>query len=158
MNLTSRLGLGLCYLAVAAPIAIGILDGPTWAILAAPAVGITLGLKLMRHRRRQATTAPLLTDSQMADLYEQIYDEDVSPERLLTMYAALPPSERHRSEWVMDDETRNRIRKLQPVGHLYTWTPDPALPVVEALIGLPVVVEPLAKLALRPRAVDRDRP
>ncbi len=94
---------------------------------------------------------PLLSDGEMARLHEEIFEEPVSAERLFTMYDALPPSARDRSEWVMDERMRNRIRSLlapQASGAFYVNWSGP-----EMLIGLPIVVEPLARLALRERKV-----
>jgi predicted phage gp36 major capsid-like protein len=96
-----------------------------------------------------AKGAPLLSDEQMQDLYDEIFEEPVSAEVLLAMYSAA--SSRRNHEWVMDRRTWDRIRRLHSPNGNVVWHPpiDPGAEVT--LLGLPVVIEPLAKLSLRVR-------
>lgn len=109
-------------------------------------------------RFKQSDRAPLLSDAEMAELNEKIFGEDVSAERLLAIFSAMPAADRQRAEWVMDAHTLNRIRKahLQPQWSGMYLNPRNFEQMRNALddriFGLPVAIEPFAKLALRVRA------
>ena len=102
--------------------------------------------------KRKPAPEPLLSEREMKDLHEQIFEEDVSVERLFAIFDAVPreiwgcPR-----EWVMDQHTFNRIRRTAPVHSPIFWSgvADPSF--VEQLIGLPIAIEPFAKLGIRCR-------
>jgi len=110
---------------------------------------------VIRLFRRQKP-APLLSDAEMAKLHEEIFEEPVDAEYLFAMYSAVRPEVRPRCEWVMDRHTLNRVRRAclraEPFGFTFRnlETTRAALP-EDRLLGLPIVIEPFAKLALRVR-------
>ena len=110
---------------------------------------------MIRLFRRQKP-APLLSDAEMARLHEEIFEDDVSVERIFTMFSAMPADDRKRAEWVMDRHTLNRVRRAcllaEPFGFAFRnlETTRAALP-EDRLLGLPIVIEPFAKFALRVR-------
>ena len=106
--------------------------------------------------RRKPRPEPLLSDAEMARLHEEIFEDDVSVERIFTMFSAMPADDRKRAEWVMDRHTLNRIRRTclraEPSGLAFQnlERTRAALP-EDRLLGLPIVIEPFAKFALRVR-------
>jgi hypothetical protein len=94
---------------------------------------------------------PLLSEAEMARLHEEIFDEPVSVERLFAMYEAVRGVNPDGHEWVMDRPMFNRIRRICFNAEGYpTWS-SIALDAPVTLIGLPVVVEQFANLAIRER-------
>lgn len=103
---------------------------------------------------RKTAPAPLLSDAEMARLNEEIFEEPVSVERLFAMFDAIPRDGRFRSvEWVMDQHMLNRIRKLAATESSFFESPPSNAPPL-TLFGLPVVIEPFARLATRERVVN----
>jgi len=110
----------------------------------------------MIGRRKQRV--PLLSDAEVARLNEEIFEEHVSVERLFAIFMAVPKDQRARCEWVMDQRTQNRIRRVcEPpplsgasLSMANAETRFRAMQ-TERILGLPVVIEPFAKLALRVR-------
>lgn len=99
----------------------------------------------------------LLSDSEMAELYEEIFEEPVSSDALFAKLYAVPADRRHLCEWVMDQRTLNRIRRAHMSAQLSGSSLNMKLfealraAIPETVLGLPVVIEPGAKLDLRER-------
>lgn len=99
----------------------------------------------------------LLSDAEMAELYEEIFDEPVSFEALSAKFSAVRADRRHACEWVMDQRTWDRIRRAHlPISgaslNFRNYESLRAMIPEDRLFGLPVVIEPGAKLSLRERA------
>jgi hypothetical protein len=107
---------------------------------------------VIRPFRRQKP-APLLSDAEMAKLHEEIFEEPVSVERLFEIYdRAQMMRAGHLCEWVMDQSMLNRIRRLLSPTTSSLFTVDLVrVGMPEQLIGLPIAIEPFAKLAIRER-------
>jgi hypothetical protein len=87
----------------------------------------------------------------MKRLHEEIFEEPLSIERLFAIYEAVPHANSRDHEWVMDKRMLNRIRRLCGDGSTYVYfAPTPSGAAVH-LVGLPVAIEPFAKLAIRER-------
>lgn len=113
-----------------------------------------MGHEVIRlFRRRKPVEAPLLSDAEMAELHEEIFEEPLSIERLFVIYdaARLRGANSRDHEWVMDGRMFNRIQRLCADGYAY-FAPPPPETVIQ-LIGLPIAVEALAKLEIRERVV-----
>ena len=103
----------------------------------------------MRWFWRKRAPSPLLSDAEVARLYEEIFEEPVSIERLFMLFHAAPSAD---CEWVMDRRMFDRICRVcldSPGGWYYIV--NPVIGGQQHLIGLPVVIEPFAKLAIRER-------
>ena len=102
-------------------------------------------------KRKAPPPAPLLSDAEMKRLNEVIFEAALSIELLFHIYDTSMPNSDASYEWVMDRQMWNRIRRLtQPSTDVFFFdAPRPDLEV--QLIGLPIVIEPFAKLAIRER-------
>lgn len=97
--------------------------------------------------KRRPEPAPLLSEREMEDLYEEIFLEDVSARRLYGMWAEFPKADRGNSEWVMSTRTWNRIRRLHSLDSAYFAVSRPMVP--ETLFGRPIVFDDVEPLHLR---------
>ena len=107
----------------------------------------------MRLWRKKPKPAPLLSDAEMKRLHEEIFEEPVSVERIFDIYGSVPKDVWDRGcEWVMDRRMFLRIRLLTtPSGFAYFAPLEATAAVAFTLLGLPIRVEPFAKLAIRER-------
>ena len=114
---------------------------------------------LRRVRRRKPEPAPLLDKADMDRLYEEIFEEPVTTDVLYAKLQAFPQADRHRAEWVMTQNTLNRIRRTQWQG-VTLLDPSTVMRLAaqqpETLLGRPIVIEPFAKLHLRVREEGRE--
>lgn len=99
--------------------------------------------------RRKPAPEPLLSDAKMKDLYDEIFLEDVSAERLYAMWFEYPKVDRGHSEWVMSSSTHDRIRRQHFSQGVFYAVSAMHLDHLETLFGRPIVVDDAEPLHLR---------
>jgi Phage capsid family. len=109
----------------------------------------------VRLFHRRTVEPPLLSDAEMAKLNEEIFEEPVSVERLFAIYGSVPGVNPRDHEWVMDRRMMTRIRLLTDTRGSALFAPSAAtMSAAFTLLGLPIRVEPFAKLAIRERVTS----